>query len=82
MVTFRLILQSRPPHFRLEPLAVIANSVSMGESLGAVENIGKLGPSAQARFNALNTARTEASSMFVSTPAPQRDFPPAGLIWM
>jgi hypothetical protein len=82
MVTFRLILQSRPPDFRLEPLAVIATSVSMGARVGAAEIIGKLGPSAQARFNALNTARIEASSMFVSTPAPQRDFPPAGLIWM
>ena len=35
-----------------------------------------------ARFSALNTARTDASSMFVSTPAPQRDFPSAVLIWM
>lgn len=82
MVTFRRILQSRPPRFRLEPSAVVATSVSMDESVGAVEKIGKLGPTAQARFNALNTARIEASSMFVSTPAPQRDFPPAGLIWM
>ena len=32
------------------------------------------------RFNALSTARTEASSMFVSTPAPQRDLPSACLI--
>ena len=82
MVTFRLIHQSRSPRFRIEPSAVVATSVSVGESVGAEENIGKLGPTAQARFNALNTARIEASSMFVSTPAPQRDFPPTGLIWM
>ena len=32
------------------------------------------------RFSALNTARTDASSMFVSTPAPQRVRPSAYLI--
>ncbi len=32
------------------------------------------------RFNALNTALTDASSMFVSTPAPQRILPSAVLI--
>jgi len=35
-----------------------------------------------ARFSALNTARTEASSMLVSTPAPQRGRPSARLIRM
>jgi len=34
------------------------------------------------RFNALNTARTDASSIFVSTPAPQRVLPSGVLIWM
>ena len=34
------------------------------------------------RFSALRTAFTDASSMFVSTPAPQRDWPSAVLIWM
>lgn len=39
-------------------------------------------PTRYERFSALRTARTEASSMFVSTPAPQRDLPSAPLIWM
>ena len=34
------------------------------------------------RFNALSTARMEASSMLVSTPAPQRLPPLPCLIWM
>ncbi len=34
------------------------------------------------RFNALSTAFTEASSMFVSTAAPQRVRPSACLIWI
>ncbi len=34
------------------------------------------------RFSALNTALTEASSIFVSTPAPQRHRPSANLICM
>ena len=34
----------------------------------------------QDRFRALNTARTEANSMFVSTPAPQRVRPSGCLI--
>jgi hypothetical protein len=34
------------------------------------------------RFNALSTARTDASSIFVSTPAPQRVRPLLSLIWM
>ena len=38
--------------------------------------------SAAARFSALKTARTDASSMFVSTPAPQREPPEASLIWI
>ena len=39
-------------------------------------------PEVQDRFNALRTARTEASSMLVSTPAPHRVRPLLGLIWM
>jgi hypothetical protein len=35
-----------------------------------------------ARFSALSTARTEANSMLVSTPAPQNARPSARLTWM
>lgn len=34
------------------------------------------------RFNAFKTAFTDANSIFVSTPAPQRVLPSANLIWM
>ena len=39
-------------------------------------------PDQPSRLSALNTAFTEASSMFVSTPAPQRLWPSAVLIWI
>ncbi len=40
------------------------------------------GPGIQDLFSALSTARTEASSMLVSTPAPQRVRPLPCLIWI